>query len=99
MRNLLYALAFCVLAGCAARHPIDTTHTSSSQDSRVQFLVLHFTSSDFPSALKILTEGPVSSHYLVRDNPPAIYRLVDESRRAYHAGLSSWKGATQLNAS
>lgn len=99
MKKLLFAFTFCLLAGCATRLPIDTRYTSSGQDSRVQFLVLHFTSSDFASSLKILTEGPVSSHYLVRDNPPTVYRLVDESRRAYHAGVSSWKGSTQLNAS
>ena len=64
----------------------------------MQFLVLHFTSSDFPSSLKILTRGAVSSHYLVRDDPPTIYRLVDENRRAWHAGVSSWRGNTQLNA-
>jgi N-acetylmuramoyl-L-alanine amidase len=64
----------------------------------VQYLVIHFTSSDFPSALRILTEGPVSSHYLVNDNPPTVYRLVPEERRAYHAGVSSWKGQTMLNA-
>lgn len=97
MRRFLCVLWICLIGGCATA-PIDTTYTSTSQDSRVQFLVLHFTSSDFPSALKILTEGPVSSHYLVRDDPPTVYRLVDESRRAYHAGASSWRGFTQLNA-
>ena len=97
MRRFLGVLCICVLGGCAVA-PIDTTYTSVGQDSRVQFLVLHFTSSDFPSALKILTEGPVSSHYLVRDDPPTVYRLVDEGRRAYHAGVSSWRGYTQLNA-
>ena len=90
-------LWICLLGGCTTA-PIDTSYTSTGQDSRVQFLVLHFTSSDFPSALKILTEGPVSSHYLVRDDPPTVYRLVDEGRRAYHAGVSSWKGYTMLNA-
>ena len=97
MRRFLCVLWICLLGGCATA-PVDTTYTSTSQDSRVQFLVLHFTSSDFPSALKVLTEGPVSSHYLVRDDPPSVYRLVDESRRAYHAGVSSWRGYTQLNA-
>lgn len=92
-----------LLGGCATGLRIDTSYTSIGQDSRVQHLVLHFTAEDFPRSLKILTQGPVSSHYLVSDrqgdNAPKIYRLVDENRRAYHAGVSSWKGATALNAS
>jgi N-acetylmuramoyl-L-alanine amidase len=96
--RLLLGLAAGILAACASGPPVDTSYVSSGQDSRVQYLVIHFTSSDFPSSLKILTEGPVSSHYLLRDDPPTLYRLVDESRRAYHAGVSSWKGQTQLNA-
>ena len=53
----------------------------------------------FDEALRTLTGDRVSSHYLVRDDPPTIYRLVDEDRRAYHAGLSYWMGYTQLNES
>ena len=94
---------FCIaiaglLTGCATPY-IDKTYTSIGQDSRVQFLILHFTHVDFPTSLKLLTEGEVSSHYLVNNDPPTIYHLVEENRRAYHAGISYWKGATQLNAS
>ena len=55
---------------------------------------------EWPEGVDVaLVEGAVSSHYLVRDDvPPTIYRLVDENRRAYHAGVSSWKGQTALNA-
>ena len=98
MKRLLPLIAALVLAGCATPR-IDTTYTARSQDSRAQYLILHYTAGDFPASLKILTEGPVSSHYLVRDNPPTIYRLVDENRRAFHAGVSSWRGDTSLNAS
>lgn len=112
-RPLLAAAAVvggALLAGCTAlptgeapRLRVDTTFTATSQDSRVQHLILHFTAEDFPRSLKILTQGPVSSHYLVSESqgetPPKIYRLVDESRRAYHAGVSWWKGAASLNAS
>lgn len=98
MKTLRLLPFLLLLAGCAGGPPIDTTYTSVSQDSRVQYLVIHFTSEDFASSLKVLTEGPVSAHYLVRDDPPTVYRLVDESRRAYQAGVSSWKGQTQLNA-
>jgi N-acetylmuramoyl-L-alanine amidase len=85
-------------SGCAIGPRIDRSYTALSQDSRAQYLIIHFTASDFGSSLKALIEGPVSSHYLVRDDPPTVYQLVDENRRAYHAGVSSWKGETALNA-
>jgi N-acetylmuramoyl-L-alanine amidase len=84
--------------GCAHRLPIDHSYRAKSQDSRARYLILHFTGGTWESSLKILTEDNVSSHYLVRDNPVKIYQLVGEDRRAYHAGLSSWKGETMLNA-
>ena len=100
MKRLLCTLAPLLLAACATGGPvIDTTYNARSQESRVLFLVLHYTEGDFNSALKVLTQGPVSSHYLVNIDPPTVYRLVDENRTAHHAGVSSWKGYTQLNAS
>ncbi len=81
---------------------IDRSHTSENQDSRVLHIVLHYTVSSFEGALRALTqnsERPVSSHYLVRDQPVRIYQLVDESQRAWHAGPSYWKGHTHINSS
>ena len=64
------------------------------------FLVLHYTVADLPVSMKVLTEREVSAHYLVSDEPqPRIFRLVDESRRAWHSGASGWKGHRMLNAS
>ena len=94
----LLALAVCLLvAGCAGGARIDRSHEAASQGSRVQYVILHFTWDDWDSSLATLTTGPVSSHYLVRDDPVRVYQLVDESRRAYHAGESSWAGHTNLN--
>jgi N-acetylmuramoyl-L-alanine amidase len=89
------------LAGCASGPlPVDTRYRAEGQDSRVLFIVLHYTDEDFANSLKILTRGPVSSHYLVSDEtPPRVYRLVDEDRRAWHAGVSSWQLHGGLNAS
>jgi N-acetylmuramoyl-L-alanine amidase len=87
-----------LITACAATPPIDTSYRSRGQDSRVMYIVIHATEGDFPHSLQILTQGEVSSHYLVRDEPPTVHRLVDEDRRAWHAGVSSWKGSTQLNA-
>ncbi len=95
------AAAVLLLSACASGVRIDTSYTSENQDSRAQFLVLHYTVGNFESALAILTKPSnraVSSHYLVRDNPVVTYRLVDENRRAWHAGPSFWQGHSNLNA-
>ncbi len=104
---LALAAAASLLAGCATHLtttaggvPIDTEYTAKGQDSRVMFLVLHYTVTDFPTSLKILTQQEVSAHYLLSDeSPPVIYRLVDETRRAWHSGASAWKDNARLNAS
>lgn len=90
-----------LLAGCATGPvPLDRSFSAVSQDSRVRYLILHYTAIDSALSLKVLTQQAVSSHYLIDDGEEAkVYMLVDESRRAYHAGVSYWKGATNLNAS
>jgi N-acetylmuramoyl-L-alanine amidase len=100
MKRLLLISVLAWLAGCASGPRVDTTHTSANQDSRVRFIVIHFTNETFESSLRTLVEPsarPVSSHYLVRDDPVAVYRLVDESQRAWHAGVSSWRRNSSLN--
>jgi N-acetylmuramoyl-L-alanine amidase len=87
-----------ILIGCAKQLRIDNRYHAVSQDSRVQFIVLHYTEIDFAQSLHRLTREEVSSHYLINDQPPTIYRLVDEGRRAWHAGASYWQGYTHLNA-
>ncbi len=99
MKNLFLGLALLLLGGCAGGLRIDDSHRSVSQSSRVQYVVLHYTSTDSESSLRLLTRDGVSSHYLVGDDPAKIYRLVDENRRAWHAGESEWQGRTWLNAS
>jgi N-acetylmuramoyl-L-alanine amidase len=100
MKTLLLTLMLALLAGCATGPRIDHSYTAKGQGSRVKFVVLHYTVSDLPQSLKILTEQEVSSHYLLTDGArPVIYGLVDEGRAAWHAGLSSWKSFTQLNTS
>ena len=64
-----------------------------------EILVLHYTG--MPSGEAALArlrdpEAKVSSHYLVEEDG-RIFRLVAEERRAWHAGVSFWKGARNLN--
>jgi N-acetylmuramoyl-L-alanine amidase len=98
MKNLAVTLLIALLAGCATGPQYDKTYTAKGQSSRARFLVLHYTVSDRPSSIKILTEQQVSAHYLLTDDQkPVIYNLVDENNAAWHAGNSSWKNFTQLN--
>ena len=75
---------------------------SPNQNERryaVDMLVLHYTGmEDGPSALARMQdpEAQVSAHYMV-DEAGDIYQLVDETQRAWHAGLSSWQGDGDLN--
>ena len=104
LRLLLAGSGIALLtSGCGTYAPalsIDRSIQAKSQNSRVEFIVLHYTSANSSRSLKILSEQNVSSHYLVTDaRRPHIYQLVDENRRAWHAGLSQWYGRTDLNAS
>jgi len=42
-------------------------------------------------------EAKVSAHYVI-DEDGTVLRLVDEARRAWHAGRSWWRGETDINA-
>jgi len=62
-------------------------------------VVLHYT--DMPSADGALTRlcdpaAKVSAHYVITEEGEVI-RLVDESMRAWHAGLSYWRGKANVN--
>lgn len=91
-----------LLAACAAPGPgglsINRSVQARAQDSRVDFVVLHYTATDNDTSLKVLSEQDVSSHYLITREPrPGVYLLVPEERRAWHAGVSEWKGRSHLN--
>lgn len=65
----------------------------------VTMLVLHYTGmADAASAIERLRdpEAGVSSHYLVAEDGQVL-RLVDEDKRAWHAGRSHWRGVTDVN--
>ncbi len=71
-----------------------------SRDSHtVDMLVLHYTGMKTAAeALDRLcnAQSKVSSHYVV-DEDGTVYKLVAEENRAWHAGVSSWRGATNIN--
>jgi N-acetylmuramoyl-L-alanine amidase len=65
----------------------------------VSMVVLHYTGmQDAASAITRLSdlEARVSCHYLVAEDGK-IVRMVDEAKRAWHAGSSFWRGITDVN--
>ncbi|MGH6956613.1 MAG: N-acetylmuramoyl-L-alanine amidase, partial [Caulobacteraceae bacterium] len=63
-------------------------------------LVLHYTGMESGEAALARLRDPsakVSAHYLVEEDG-RVFALVDEARRAWHAGVSFWKGAADINA-
>jgi N-acetylmuramoyl-L-alanine amidase len=100
MKLFSLIVSLLILTGCANGPRLDTSHPSANHDDRVQFVVVHYTSASLERSLALLTHGEVSAHYLIGDDRNAtIYKLVDENRRAWHAGESEWQGRTWLNSS
>lgn len=62
-------------------------------------LVLHYTGMETgQAALERMCDpdAKVSAHYMVEEDG-RVFSLVAEDKRAWHAGLSSWRGITDLN--
>jgi N-acetylmuramoyl-L-alanine amidase len=87
------------------RHPMTAIdHPSPNHDSRgaapVDMLVLHYTgmeSGEAALARMCDPQAKVSAHYMIEEDG-RIFRLVPEDRRAWHAGVSFWRGNRDINA-
>lgn len=85
-------------------YDIDRTWSSPNSGHRppgsaIDHLVLHYTGMRSEEGARDWLCDPrsqVSSHYVVFENG-RVFQLVDESRRAWHAGRSFWRGLTDLN--
>ena len=83
---------------------IDGSFRSANYDARagrVSALVFHYTGMRSKGeALERLCDGDggarVSAHYVVSEEGE-VYRLVEERYRAWHAGVGSWRGCSDLN--
>jgi N-acetylmuramoyl-L-alanine amidase len=68
-------------------------------ETKIDFLVLHYTGMKSCAEAVARLRDPVakvSSHYVV-DEDGTVYALVDEELRAWHAGVSYWRGVRALN--
>ncbi|WP_439899841.1 N-acetylmuramoyl-L-alanine amidase [Paraburkholderia phymatum] len=109
-RAVVVALSALLTAACTTNlvergtYYADISRHAQYADTRIRFLVMHYTEIDEAQSLDVLTNEQVSAHYVVPDHPreksgePIVWQLVPESQRAWHAGLSYWQGTTELNA-
>ena len=83
------------------RHAI-TQRPSPNHDARARplsHIILHYTDmADAEAALMRLCDedAKVSAHYFIHRSGE-IVQLVDDARRAWHAGVSYWRGETDMN--
>ncbi len=62
-------------------------------------IVLHYTgmqSGEAALARLVDPAAKVSAHYMIEEDG-RLFALVPEARRAWHAGVSSWRGETDIN--
>jgi N-acetylmuramoyl-L-alanine amidase len=106
LKKILLVIAGFFAAACTSLPMVDVP--SANQSSRINFLVIHFTSEHFAESMRLLTQPtdrPVSVHYLVPEPGDETYdrerllvhRLVHEPRRARHAGVSYWAASQSMN--
>lgn len=81
--------------------PVDLRPSPNVGERRPNYVIIHHTTNDtVERALATLTNRSreVSAHYLIGRDGRIIY-LVDELKRAWHAGDSYWGGNRDINSS
>jgi len=66
------------------------------EDSPIEVLVLHCSAHNPEEMVGVLTELRLSSHYIIGEDG-RILQLVPEEKKAWHAGVSYWRGKEMLN--
>ena len=88
-----------IVSAKPAGYKVVKTHFPAiAQNFRQKYLILHYTVLPDDKSITVLTQQSVSAHYLVNNlGDNEIYQLVDENKRSYHAGVSSWRSDKNLN--
>lgn len=74
-------------------------HFNERKNVPVQYVVLHYTGMMSAEGWLAAVRDPkteLSAHYLI-DEEGTVTQVVPESKRAWHAGQSFWRGVTDMN--
>ncbi|MEL6998295.1 MAG: N-acetylmuramoyl-L-alanine amidase [Pseudomonadota bacterium] len=83
----------------SVRDHLSPNHTDRRGVDRPDMVVLHYTGmQNAIAAIDRLCDpaAEVSAHYVI-DVDGTVFALIDENRRAWHAGRSRWGGVTDVN--
>lgn len=105
-RGLVLTVVLLAVSACAplpryTSLPVDIHPSPNFGERRPGYVILHHTTNDTAAqAMATLTSRftQVSAHYLIGRDGRIIY-LVDELKRAWHAGDSYWGGNRDINSS
>ncbi|MGL4998370.1 MAG: N-acetylmuramoyl-L-alanine amidase [Cetobacterium sp.] len=100
IQKLLFLIFTIVLSSCTSlKYSVNSSkYKSKSYNERVRFVILHYTALNDERSITALTKNNVSSHYLVtQKREDSVYSLVPDTKRAWHAGISSFDGYKNLN--
>lgn len=81
------------------KHLPSPNYNTRPRDVEIDTIVIHYTGmKTLEDALCRLCDelAEVSCHYLISISGE-VYRMVDEDKRAWHAGVSSWAGRENVN--
>ena len=84
------------------KHFLPETHYNERIDKttgkpvRIDMLVLHCSAYDTPRLTQVFLDLGVSAHYII-DKDGTITQLVDENKRAWHAGAGAWHDQADIN--
>ena len=73
----------------------------SSRKKKIKYIIIHYTGMESLSdtlELFISAKSKVSCHWLI-SRRGVLYKIVEENKVAWHAGISYWKGEKNLNSS
>jgi N-acetylmuramoyl-L-alanine amidase len=62
-----------------------------AQNFRQKYVILHYTAIDHDKSVRVHNTICKCSLFGKRFMDSEIYQLVDENKRAYHAGISEWR--------
>ncbi len=66
------------------------------REATVEMIVIHSTASDVAETANLFAQNRVSSHYVVGEDGE-LWQLIAEKNRAWHAGISKWRGMDDIN--